>query len=92
METELVSGKTIPKSDHVLSLLLGLPDAASLTDKSILRFGIENIDGDIYRIVGLRDPFAFADLLDLLPQFRYDVELVETAMHNGLRARIRKQG
>lgn len=91
METELVSGKSIPESDRVLTLVLDSQDVARVGDKSILRFGVENTDGDIYRIVGLRDPLAFEDLLDLLLQFHYDIKLVKAATHNGLRAVVRKQ-
>jgi hypothetical protein len=74
METALIKGKAIPKFDSALIALLGAPEVDSMTIQSIRRFGIENSEGEIYRIVGAENDTVYATLIARLRDLRYRIE------------------
>ncbi len=74
METVLVKGKAIPKFDHALIAFLGTPEVDSITQQSVRQFGIENSEGEIYRIVGAENDTVYATLIDRLRNLRYRIE------------------
>ena len=74
METVLVKGKAIPKFDSALIVFLGAAEVESITVGSIRQFGIENSDGEIYRIVGAENDAVYATLIDRLRDLRYRIE------------------
>ena len=74
METILLKGKAIPKFDHALMVFLGMPEAEGMTEGSIRQFGIENSDGEIYRIVGAENDQVYNALIRRLRDLRYRIE------------------
>ena len=74
METVLVKGKAVPKFDSALIVFLGAPEVDCITDGSIRQFGIENSDGEIYRIVGAENDLVYATLIERLRDLRYRIE------------------
>ncbi|SMP69937.1 hypothetical protein [Noviherbaspirillum suwonense] len=74
METALIKGKAIPKFDSALIAFLGTPEVDSLTRQSIRQFGIENSEGEIYRIVGAENDMVYATLIDRVRDLRYRIE------------------
>lgn len=74
METALVRGKTIPKFDGALITFLGTPEVDSISGQSIRQFGIENGEGEIYRIVGAESDTVYATLIERLRDLRYRIE------------------
>jgi hypothetical protein len=74
METALVKGKAIPKFDCALIAFLGTPEVDSITRLSIRQFGIENSDGEIYRIVGAENDTVYATLIERVRDLRYRIE------------------
>ena len=74
METALIKGKAIPKFDSALIAFLGTPEVDSLTRESIRQFGIENSEGEIYRIVGAESDTVYTTLIERLRDLRYRIE------------------
>jgi len=74
METALIKGKAIPKFDSALIAFLGAPEVDSMTIQSIRQFGIENSEGEIYRIVGAENDTVYANLIARLRDLRYRIE------------------
>lgn len=82
METALIKGKAIPKFDCALIAFLGTPEVASLSRQSVRQCGIENGEGEIYRIVGAENDTVYANLLERLRDLRYRIEpLQDHAFH-----------
>lgn len=77
METALVRGRAIPKFDSALMVFLGAPEVDFLTEGSTSQFGIENSDGEIYRIVGAESDLVYATLIGRLRDLRYRIEPLE---------------
>ena len=69
-----VKGKAIPKFDHALITFLGTPEVDSISGQSIRQFGIENGEGEIYRIVGAENDTVYATLIERLRDLRYRIE------------------
>lgn len=83
METVLIKGKAIPKYDDALIAFLGAPEVDSITQQSFLQFGIENSEGEIYRIVGAENDTVYATLIERLRDLRYRIEpLQDQAFHH----------
>lgn len=74
METALIKGKAIPKFDGALIAFLGTPEVESITIQSIRQFGIENSEGEIYRIVGAENDTVYTTLLGRLRDLHYRIE------------------
>ncbi len=74
METILLKGKAIPKFDHALMAFLGVPEVEAITDGSIRQFGIENNDGEIYRIIGAESEQVNNALIGRLRNLHYRIE------------------
>jgi len=74
METALIKGKAIPAFDHALIAFLGTPEVDCITLQSIRQFGIENSEGEIYRIVGAENDTVYATLIARLRDLRYRIE------------------
>ena len=74
METVLIKGKAIPRFDGALIAFLGAPEVDSISEGSIRQFGIENGDGEIYRIVGAENDLVYATLIERLRDLRYRIE------------------
>ena len=74
METALVKGRAIPKFDSALIAFLGTPEVESITQQSVRQFGIENSEGEIYRIVGAENDTVYATLIARLRDLRYRIE------------------
>jgi hypothetical protein len=74
METMLVKGKTIPKFDNALIVFLGLDKVDTITDRSANQLGIENGDGEVYRIVGAENDLIYSQLINRLRELRYRIE------------------
>ncbi|WP_194713172.1 hypothetical protein [Noviherbaspirillum soli] len=74
METILLKGKAVPKFDHALVAFLGVPEVEAITDGSIRQFGIENGDGEVYRIVGAESEQVYDALIGRLRNLHYRIE------------------
>jgi hypothetical protein len=74
METALIKGKAIPTFDSALIAFLGTPEVESITIRSIRQFGIENSEGEIYRIVGAENDTVYTTLIARLRDLRYRIE------------------
>jgi hypothetical protein len=82
METALIKGKAIPTFDGALIAFLGTPEVDSISGHSIRKFGIENSQGEIYRIVGAENDTVYATLIERLRDLRYRIEpLPDQAFH-----------
>jgi hypothetical protein len=74
VETALVKGKAIPKFDGALIAFLGTPEVDAITRSSTRQFGIENSEGEVYRIVGAENDMVYATLIKRLHDLRYRIE------------------
>lgn len=74
METALIKGRAIPKFDSALIAFLGTPEVDTITQQSIRQFGIENSEGEIYRIVGAENDTVYSTLIERLRDLRYRIE------------------
>lgn len=74
METVLIKGKAIPKFDGALIAFLGTPEVDSITGLSTRQCGIENSEGEIYRIVGAENDMVYTTLIEQLRDLRYRIE------------------
>lgn len=74
METILLQGKAVPKFDHALIAFLGVPEVEAITAGSIRRFGIENGDGEVYRIIGAESEQVYDKLIGRLRNLHYRIE------------------
>lgn len=90
METALVKGRAIPKFDSALIAFLGTPEVDTITQQSIRQFGIENSEGEIYRIVGAENDTVYTTLIERLRDLRYRIEPLkdQTFQHFKAIARI----
>ena len=86
METALIKGQAIPKFDSALIAFLGTPEVDSITRLSIRQFGIENSEGEIYRIVGAENDMIYATLIDRLRNLRYRIEPLQGQAFHHFRA------
>jgi len=74
METILLKGKAVPKFDHALIAFLGVPEVEAITAGSIRQFGIENGDGEVYRIIGAESEQVYNALIGRLRNLHYRIE------------------
>jgi hypothetical protein len=74
METILVKGKTIPTFDSALIVFLGLNEVDMITNHSAKQLGIENGDGEVYRIVSAENDLIYSQLINRLRELRYRIE------------------
>jgi hypothetical protein len=74
METILLKGKAVPTFDHALLTFLGVPEVEAMTAGSVRQFGIENGDGEVYRIVGAESEQVYDALIGRLRNLRYRIE------------------
>lgn len=86
MESIILKGKAIPKFDQALMVFLGMPKAESMTEESIRRFGIENGEGEIYRIVGAENDQVYNALIKRLRDLRYRIEPLPAQGYERFRA------
>jgi len=89
METVLVKGKTIPKFDDALIVFLGLSEVDSITAHSARQFGIENSDGEVYRIVGAENDLVYSKLISRLRELRYRIEPLQASDFSRFKAIVR---
>jgi len=89
METMLVKGKTIPKFDNALIVFLGLNEVDTITDHSARQLGIENSDGEIYRIVGAENDLVYSQLINRLRELRYRIEPLQGSCFSCFKAIVR---
>jgi len=89
METVLVKGKTIPKFDDALIVFLGLSEVDSITAGNARQFGIENGDGEVYRIVGAENDLIYSKLIDRLRELRYLIEPLQGNSFSCFKAIVR---
>jgi hypothetical protein len=74
METILLKGKAVPKFDHALIAFLGVPEVEAITAGSIRQFGIENGEGEVYRIIGAESEQVYKALIGRLRNLHYRIE------------------
>jgi len=86
METILLKGKAIPKFDHALIAFLGVPEVETMTAGSIRQFGIENGDGEVYRIIGAESEQVYNALIVRLRNLRYRIEPLQESGFEKFRA------
>jgi len=84
METMRIQRKYLHESGDLPSVVSGLAEFAPFRDKSSNPFGMENDNGESYRIIRSSDSYTFVEYTDLLPLLYHDVELLDAAMHDGL--------
>ena len=86
METALIKGKAIPKFDSALIAFLGTEEVECMTLRSIRQFGIENSEGEIYRIVGAENDMVYATLIKRLRDLRYRIEPLQNQTFHHFKA------
>lgn len=90
MSTILVSGKRPLRHDESLIAALGsLAQAQRLPAQCPIAFGIENEEGEIYRIVGVGDVRSYVDAIDRLRELGYRVESLEFECAGDLHAAVK---
>jgi hypothetical protein len=87
VETELISFVNVPLEDRDILTILGLWAAPKLSSASIIRFGIQNEGGELYRIVGIGDILTFVRTIKLLRK-HYWVEPLEIAEETDLHVMV----
>src|SRR5689334_15564719 len=89
METSLVEKKSVFALDNVLDITIGFAGAPPLSGQSMLRLGIENESGEIYRIIGVKDLLAFMHLIKQFGDLQCTVTTLKGKNRNDLRAVVR---
>jgi hypothetical protein len=86
METSLVENKSVSAFDHVLGIAIGFANAPPLSEQSLLRLGIANELGEIYRIVGVKDLLVFMHLIKRFSDLRCTFKTLRGKNRRDLRA------
>jgi len=89
METSLIENKSVSEFDEVLSIAIGYLNAPPLSGRPLLRLGIENEEGEIYRIVAVKDLLTFMYILKRFGDLRCTVETLQGKSHRDLRAIVK---
>jgi hypothetical protein len=89
METSLVENKSVFAFDNVLANAIGFINAPPLSGHSLLRLGIENESGEIYRIIGVKDLLTFMHLIKRFEDLQCTVETLHGENRSDLRAVVK---
>jgi hypothetical protein len=89
METSLVENREVFALDEVLGTAIGFINAPPLSGQSLLRLGIENESGEIYRIIGVKDLLTLMHLIKRFSDLRCTVETLQGKNRSDLRAVVK---
>jgi len=89
METSLIENRAVSAFDEILGIAIGYLNAPPLSGRPLLRLGIENEAGEIYRIVAVRDLLTFMYILQRFTDLRCTVETLKGRHHRDLRAIVK---
>lgn len=88
MKTMLIQGKQAPAFDKDLLHTLNVPEGGAVMDDNddLLRIGVQNEEGEIYRIIGAEDVIDFTAIVKELNADHWPIENLAPDTRRGLHA------